>query len=231
MEKKTDQTNRATWGKSLGSTLRTATLIVSAFFAGHGVANLSAINGNTSSQITLPQEAEEAQPETLTAPIQIIHKPENRPPSDEIRDWYVTKEMTGNRGNKLKVVEHYQIQEIPFLVASELRDANTNEFVQKDTLYNYRYYPEIKESYLSGGRLGYSKHINGFSQLYFAPESAQIKTLLNDGSYDIVDVEYNVNTTLTNTNPQQPEKPKDNTQLHDAVNDAMNSFFEGLYGH
>lgn len=203
--------------KSLGSALRTGILVAAAFFAGLGVANLSAINGLAPAQLPIPQESEGPQPET-TATARIYDRSGNRPPSNVIRDWYVNKDLNGQNGKTYKTIEHYHIQEVAFLVATYVYDKGSNELFQKDTLYDYRYYPDIKESYMADGKLAASRRFNNFSEKYFVPESAQFKTLLNDGSWDVEDVEYKISTKFTNIKPQQPAKQKNNTD------DLLNEF-------
>lgn len=169
--------------------IKTGLLVTSAFLAGLGTANVASTDNNRNDHEQIYQE-------TIST---------NRPPSNARRDWYATREASANGENYI-IKEHYIVKEIPFLVGSTVINKRTNNIDFKDTLYNYRVAPNVKRSYDNHGKLITSKEFYNFSDEYNAPERAQIKELLTDGSYDVTDIKYRIEKNCTNTKADQKEK-------------------------
>ena len=171
--------------------IKTGLLVTSAFLAGYGTSAVTDNNNN---------HTEQTYQETTTS---------NRPPSNEMRDWYTTREAKASNGKTYIVKEHYKVTEYPFLVASRVYDKSTQKEEFRDTLYNYVVIPNSEKEFNPDGKLRLSKEYTNFSNHYHAPEKAQIKELLTDGTYNITDIDYNVNVKFSNPKQEAQQKQKE----------------------
>jgi len=130
----------------------------------------------------------------------------NRGPSEEKRYWHTMEEVVID--NKTYIVKNkYTVREVAMLTDCEYIDKETNQVVQRAKKDGYKLFPTKEYVYkMPGDTLLSSNEYFGFGKPYFCPDSASMKTLMTDGSYDVSTIVYIVDIKFSNI-PAPEKKP------------------------
>lgn len=130
----------------------------------------------------------------------------NRGPSETKRYWYTTEERVIN-GKTYIIKDKYTVREVALHTDREYIEKETNQLVETVKKDGYKLFPTKEYVYkMPNKELLTSQEYFSFGEPYFCPDSASIKKLNTDGSYDQTSINYIINAKIsTIPAPKKPE--------------------------